>query len=140
MERRFLVDDIDRTTMEGVEEVRFGLEGVEFRIDLSEVHIKELREMLLPFMRAARREGGPSRIPDGLRAVLGDAVPPRTAGPAGGNVGARRKRTADEIREVRAFAEEHHIHIGPGRLPRDVVGACKANDPNLVDPKRRRPA
>jgi len=45
-------DDIDGS--EAVETVHFGLDGKEYEIDLNEVHAKELREALEPFIRHAR--------------------------------------------------------------------------------------
>lgn len=51
-----LVDDIDGSDAD--ESVTFGLDGVAYDIDLSDVHAKELREALAPFVESARRVGG----------------------------------------------------------------------------------
>ncbi|MEU5878161.1 Lsr2 family protein [Spirillospora sp. NPDC047279] len=50
-----LVDDIDGT--EAAETVSFGLDGSLYKIDLSDVHAKELREALAPFINHSRRQG-----------------------------------------------------------------------------------
>src|ERR1700709_2003419 len=73
-----LVDDLDGTTAD--ENVSFGLEGVEYEIDLSTEHAEALREILAPYAAAARRTGGrqPSR-----------PATPRPASPSGGTAAAR---------------------------------------------------
>lgn len=55
-----IVDDIDGSTLEeGVgETVKFGLDGVDYEIDLSDEHAAELRAVLEPYLRVARRVGG----------------------------------------------------------------------------------
>lgn len=50
------VDDIDGS--DATESVNFGLDGVAYEIDLSDVHAKELRDAMDPFLSAARRVGG----------------------------------------------------------------------------------
>jgi Lsr2 len=50
-----LVDDIDGG--EADETVAFDLEGKNYEIDLSENHAAKLREVLAPYLRAARRVG-----------------------------------------------------------------------------------
>src|SRR3954454_1172734 len=51
-----LVDDIDGT--DAVETVGFALDGVDYEIDLSEQHARELREALSLYVGHARRTGG----------------------------------------------------------------------------------
>ena len=141
MERHIveLVDDIDRVTTHDVEIVYFTVEGTRFRTDLSQAHIKELLEALLPFMTVARREGGSTVLTERLRAVLGDRIPPRTADPRA--VEARlkpgRTHTSADCRRLRDWAAEHHIRVSNARIGRDVWEAFDANNPELVDPKRR---
>ncbi|WP_247827697.1 histone-like nucleoid-structuring protein Lsr2 [Arthrobacter antioxidans] len=48
-----LIDDIDGGEAE--ETVRFGLDGVQYEIDLSETHASELRSALSDYVGAARR-------------------------------------------------------------------------------------
>ena len=50
-----LVDDLDGG--EADETVAFDLEGKNYEIDLSENHAAKLREVLAPYLRAARRAG-----------------------------------------------------------------------------------
>src|SRR5689334_23260862 len=50
-----LVDDIDGG--EAAETVAFDLEGKNYEIDLSETHAAKLREVLAPYVAAARRAG-----------------------------------------------------------------------------------
>ena len=54
-----LIDDIDGS--EAVRTLRFGWEGVDYEIDLSEVHLEVIDEAVSPFVEAARRIGGPVR-------------------------------------------------------------------------------
>ena len=51
-----LVDDIDDT--EAAETVSFALDGVDYEIDLSEDHAKELRDALGIYIGHGRRTGG----------------------------------------------------------------------------------
>jgi Lsr2 len=50
-----LVDDIDGQEAEGVETVRFALDGMEYEIDLNPVHAGELHTRLGPFLAHARK-------------------------------------------------------------------------------------
>ena len=50
-----LIDDIDGS--EAAETVKFGLDGREYEIDLTEAHAAELREMLARYVSVARRLG-----------------------------------------------------------------------------------
>ena len=51
-----LIDDLDGGEAEGT--VRFGLDGVEYEIDLSAGHAEALRKALAPYVSAARRAPG----------------------------------------------------------------------------------
>ena len=72
-----IVDDIDGTTLdEGLgETVKFGLDGVEYEIDLSDEHAAELRAALEPYVAVARRAGG--RQQRGTRTTLPATGPKR---------------------------------------------------------------
>ena len=80
-----LVDDLD--VSEAEESVSFGLEGIDYEIDLSGAHAQGLRELVAPYAAAARRTGGrrfgSTAAP---RAVHRDASPgrSRTATPRSG--------------------------------------------------------
>ncbi|WP_462187377.1 MULTISPECIES: histone-like nucleoid-structuring protein Lsr2 [unclassified Frankia] len=69
-----LIDDLSGE--EADETVRFGLDGAQYEIDLSEKNATKLRESLAPFVTAARRSGG--RAAGGRRGVR--AASRRTGG------------------------------------------------------------
>ena len=98
------IDDLDGSAAEG--NVRFGLDGTEYEIDLNAGHAKELRAALARYMDAARRVGRarrPSR--DGRRGPAGDL----------------------NAVEVREWAKAQGIEIKDrGRVPADVVVKFRA--------------
>ncbi len=99
------IDDIDGSEAEGT--VRFGLDGVEYEIDLNVDHAQELREALAPYVSAARRAGGGARRP---------AKTGRKA-PAGGL----------NTTEVREWAKAQGIEVKDrGRVPADLMVKFKA--------------
>jgi hypothetical protein len=51
-----LIDDLDGGKAD--ESITFGLDGVEYAIDLSDDNARKLRETLAPFVERARRAGG----------------------------------------------------------------------------------
>src|SRR6201995_3785339 len=55
------VDDLDGSEAEGT--VRFGLDGIEYEIDLNAEHAKELRNALARYAAAGRRAGAGTRRP-----------------------------------------------------------------------------
>jgi hypothetical protein len=54
-----LVDDLDGT--DAAETVTFGLDGIDYEIDLSKGHAAKLREALSTYVDAGRRTGGRRR-------------------------------------------------------------------------------
>jgi len=116
-----LVDDLDGSASEDVNTVTFGLDGVEYEIDLSESNATTLRTTLDDFVSAARRTGGRVK-----RGVAG------SAGPA-----ADHERT----KTIRAWANENGYDLAErGRIPKHVITAydeakVKANE---VAPKARK--
>src|SRR5579859_5706583 len=64
-----LVDDLDGT--EASESVSFGLDGVEYTIDLSEDNAKKLRDGLSGFVEKAQRVGGRKQRGAGTAATAG---------------------------------------------------------------------
>ena len=92
-----LEDDFDGGTAD--ETVTFGLDGVEYQMDLSTKNAKRLRETLSPFVEKARKTGG--RRKRGTKAS------------AGSDLGA-----------VRAWAAENgHKVSSRGRIPAAVLDA-----------------
>jgi hypothetical protein len=49
------LDDLDGT--EGAQQVRFGMDGVAYEIDLAEVNELQLRSLLAPYIKAGRKAG-----------------------------------------------------------------------------------
>ena len=97
-----LVDDLDGS--EASETVRFGLDGNNYAIDLSEAHANELRDALAKFVGVARKMSGQRRM-------------------------ARRSGGAGEPNpaDVRAWARENGYEVSSrGRIPADVLQAYGA--------------
>jgi hypothetical protein len=97
------IDDIDGGEAAGT--VRFGLDGVDYEIDLSAGHTDELHAALRTYIDHARKTGGTSR-----------------RGPRG-----RRAGSAIDTTAVRSWAREQGIDIKDrGRVPADVVAKYEA--------------
>ena len=99
------IDDLDGSEAEGT--VRFGLDGVEYEIDLSAEHSRELRDALARYVGAARRAGGAARqqARSGRRGSAGGPNPT----------------------EVREWAKEQGIEVKDrGRVPAELVVKFKA--------------
>lgn len=104
-----LVDDIDGS--EATETVTFGLDGTSYEIDLNEAHAEDLREVLAPYVAAARRVSGPSS-----RGRSATSAP--------------RQRNGSDIdpKAVRAWAEAKGVPVSPrGRIRADVLEQYKAS-------------
>lgn len=103
-----LTDDLDGS--EAHETVRFGLDGDDLEIDLSEGHAAEMRELMAPYVAASRRAGGGRasatvRRPAGKPSSSGDVDP----------------------KAVRAWAEANGIEVNArGRLKSDVIEQYRA--------------
>ncbi len=98
-----LIDDIDGSA--ATETVSFGLEGTAYEIDLSEAHAEDLREVLSPYVSAARRaQSSTSRR----------GTPARSS----------RQRSADDVdpKEVRAWAQANGVEVSArGRINGNVL-------------------
>src|SRR5690242_1784520 len=93
-----LTDDIDGKP--AAETIRFGLDGRDYEIDLSEKNAKELRKTLEPWVNSARRAGGRR---------------------------AAKVTTGVDTAAVRAWAASNGIELSPrGRLPKDVLEQYRA--------------
>lgn len=100
-----LIDDIDEG--EADETVRFGLDGVNYEIDLSEAHASELRSALGDYVSAARRSNQPRQR------SAGTGTPP-----------ASRNQEAAQIRE---WAKENGYTVSArGRVNSEIVEAFRA--------------
>jgi Lsr2 len=104
-----LVDDIDGT--DAVETVGFALDGVDYEIDLSEQHARELREALSLYVGHARRTGGRRRSGGGRR----------SSAPANGGSG------GTSAADIRAWARENGWDVPErGRVSAEVREAYAA--------------
>ena len=111
-----LVDDLDGSAAE--ENLSFGLDRVEYEIDLSAGHAQALREVFAPYLAAARRVGG--------RRSPGGAQPARPAR-SNDNGGLARSRSTNA--EIRVWAAEHGVALAErGRIPGRVIEAFEAGD------------
>lgn len=133
-----LVDDVDGS--EASQTVRFGLDGREYEIDLSDKNADELRASVAQFVNVARRTGGRSTTvrrsaqsapkgktlitpPDPAPAPL---VPAQPFAPNGRVVQVPASREA-----VRAWARSHGYQVGDkGRIAREVMDAYNRAHPN----------
>jgi nucleoid-associated protein Lsr2 len=99
-----LTDDLDgKAIPEGKgETVRFGVDGQEYEIDLSEKNAQVLRDVVGKYVAAGRRVGGGSR---------------------GGRSRGSNSRTRDyDPKAVRAWAEAQGLEVSTrGRVPADLV-------------------
>lgn len=94
-----LLDDIDGKPAD--ETVSFGLDGVEYEIDLATDNAEALREALIPWAEAARRTGG-RRTPV-------------------------RVHTDVDNRAVRAWASSNGVELSSrGRIPAHVIEQYRA--------------
>jgi len=97
-----LIDDVDGKPAD--ETVSFGLDGVEYEIDLATDNAEALRGALSAWLEAARRTGG----------RRGAARPVRVA-------------TDVDTKAVRAWAASNGIELSArGRVPRHVVEQYRA--------------
>lgn len=101
-----LVDDIDQSAAD--ENVTFGLDGINYEIDLSAENAAALRESLAAFIASGRRVGG--------RAVRGRGAAPK----AGSDVAA-----------IRAWARENGYTVHErGRIQAEIRDAYYAAQGN----------
>lgn len=90
------VDDIDGSKAAGT--VRFGLNGVDYEIDLSKKHADQLAKAIRPYVEAARK------VPASRRSGRAGRTP-------------RHNQS-----EVRAWARAQGLHVSDrGRIPGDVL-------------------
>ncbi len=99
-----LEDDLDGGKAD--ETVQFGLDGVEYEIDLSSENYEKLRDALAPWVGVARRTGGRRK-----RAVGSAAAAPRAAAAEG----------ASNTSDIRAWAQENGYEVSSrGRVSAEV--------------------
>lgn len=103
-----LVDDIDQSVAD--ENVTFGLDGINYEIDLSAENAAALRESLAAFIASGRRVGG--------RAVRG-------RGPAAPKAG------SSDVAAIRAWARDNGYTVHErGRIQAEIRDAYSAAQGN----------
>ncbi|MFC7527247.1 Lsr2 family protein [Actinoplanes sp. GCM10030250] len=103
-----LTDDLDGG--EADRTVEFGLDGVNYTIDLSEKNAGKLRKVLEPFLSAATRLGRNGSVP---------AAAARRAAPA-----ATSRSSRDQNQAIREWANKNGHNVSErGRIPSHVVEA-----------------
>lgn len=108
-----LIDDLDGSPAE--ESVSFGLDGVNYEIDLSAKNAQKLRNAFESYVESSRRVGG--------RAARGRG---RAASRSGGSAGRGTKAASGkaDTAAIRAWAKEQGYEVSDrGRIPGDVVEA-----------------
>jgi hypothetical protein len=94
-----LVDDLDGS--DAAETVQFGLDGVDYEIDLTEQHATELREALALYVAHGRRKAGRRRSNQSAKASGGpSAAEIREWARANGWEVPERGRVSAEVREA----------------------------------------
>lgn len=101
-----LVDDLDQSPAD--ENVTFGLDGINYEIDLSAENAQALRDSLAKYIGVARRSGG--------RAIRG----------RGASASATAKAKSD-VGEIRAWAKENGFNVHErGRIQAEIRNAYYA--------------
>jgi Lsr2 len=104
-----LVDDLDGSASDDIETIRFGLDGVDYEIDLAVGNGGRLREALADFVTNGRRIGGRAkRVSNaGTRSAAG--------------------RSKEQSQAIRDWAKSHgHVLADRGRIPASVIEAFEA--------------
>ncbi len=110
-----LVDDLDES--EASQTLTFGLDGVQYEIDLNDEHAEALREAFSVYVDAGRRVGGRS----------GAGRSGRSAGRSASSSGDKQNGAAVDTKAVRAWAAENgHELKQRGRIPTKVIDAYLA--------------
>lgn len=103
-----LVDDLDGSVLEvgEGETVMFSLDGTAYEIDLTDANAAALREILAPYVDAARRVSG---------------------GRSTSSSAPRRRKAGQDYGAVRAWAKENGYQVSDrGRVPATVLEAYEA--------------
>ncbi|WP_410655241.1 histone-like nucleoid-structuring protein Lsr2 [Amycolatopsis sp. lyj-112] len=105
-----IIDDLDGG--EATQTVPFGLDGVQYEIDLSDENAQALRDELERYVEAGTRTGGRK-----LRVAAGQST-------ANGSGGATTSADRDRNQQVRAWASENGYAIAErGRIPNEIYEA-----------------
>jgi hypothetical protein len=113
-----LIDDLDESPLDDGdgETVIFGLDGVEYEIDLSASHARDLRDALSPYVEAGR--------PRATRSTRSTSSSPSGSGGPATRGSAPVKR---DLESVRAWANDNGFRVSTrGRIPAAVSEAYHA--------------
>jgi hypothetical protein len=112
------IDDLDgESEAEGT--VTFGLDGVEYEIDLTTENAEDLRDIFAPYIAAARRTGG-RRSTGATRSRSGSSG-------SGGGGSSIVSRSREALKAIRDWAKTEGWAVSDrGRLPNNVVEAYDA--------------
>ena len=111
-----LLDDLDGSA--AVETARFGVDGMNYEIDLNATHLDELRNAMSGYVSHGRRVG-------------------RVATGGNGRSGAKATTSGrkDDAKQARAFAKLHGLPVSArGRVSEDMLQAWRNNDPESMRP------
>lgn len=101
-----LIDDLDQT--EADETVKFGLDGVQYEIDLSAKNAAKLRDLLQPYIAAGKRLN-------------------RGGGRAATRRGRAQPPSRDENRRIREWARSRNLKVSDrGRISKEIVEQYRA--------------
>ncbi|WP_229836368.1 histone-like nucleoid-structuring protein Lsr2 [Dactylosporangium sucinum] len=108
-----LVDDLDGEPAD--ESLAFEVDGVRYEIDLSTANAQQLREVLAPFVRAARKVGRGAVAGDGRGRTY---LPERDS----------RRVSRARNQAIREWGQERGFDVSPrGRLSRELVARYRAS-------------
>jgi hypothetical protein len=115
-----MVDDIDGSAAS--QTVPFGMDGVQYEIDLSDENATNLRDEFARYVAASRRTGGRK-----VRSVAGTTAPSTS--------------DRERSREIRAWALANGWDVSErGRIPSNVVTAFDERDQTPAKAPRKRGA
>lgn len=123
-----LVDDIDGGQAD--ETVSFDLDGVDYTIDLSADHARELRDIMAPYVAVATRTGGRRQTkPKALKPVPSfRAEQPRPS-----------REHQERVRKVREYAKAQGLGVGDkGRIPKHIFELYDHDHQPPPDPAPKR--
>jgi Lsr2 len=110
------------TKSPGAQRITFGLDGKEYRIDLSEEHATELRDFLQKYIQAGEEIPHPTQ----LSLVGGSGQRRRSAG-----------SSRDDIHEIRQWAEANGYDVSPrGRIKKEIINAYDEAHKSREDKER----
>jgi hypothetical protein len=124
------VDDLDDSSTEGIETVKFALDGATYQIDLNQDHAEALRDIFAEFIPSARRTGG---------RVKHSPVTPRVSTSTPNGTGLGREQT----HAIREWARKKgHQVADRGRIPAAIVEQVQQSSTQraiatVTDPGRR---